>query len=234
MSRRVSPASGFTIVEMLTAMAIIAVLAGLSVVAMNRLKARGNFSSATGDFIGALRAARAEAFARGDNTVMVVDISGQQWWTIEDVAGTFTLTGFVPSAPVWPTGDRLISSGVLPNSVIFGPANGWGTALPAPFSGIPTGFVNLPDGGVANITADGGSSSPNFNYCSFCDPGTKLGAITFLPSGGALFSGGPLTMGQQIAMQDIGGGPSDGGITFGIIDFAVVGATGSAEAVTVQ
>jgi hypothetical protein len=218
---------------MLTAIATIGVLAGMSAIALNRMKARGNFSSATGDFISGLRTCRAEAFARGDNTVMIVDTQGGQWWAIEDVAASFSLAGFTPGTPTFPTGDRLISSGTLPTGVVFGPTGGWGTALPQPFSGIPTGFVNMPDGGVANITTDGGSAAPNFNYCSFCDPGTGLGAITFLPSGGALFSGGPLTIGQQIAMQDVGGQP-DGGPAYGIIDFAIVGATGSTEAVTIR
>ena len=218
-------------VEMLTVLATIGVLAGLSAMALNRLKQRGNFSSATGDFITALRTARAEAYARGDNTVMIVDTVNGKWWSIEDVAGTFALGTNTWNPVVSPA--RLLASGTLPSGVIFGPPAGWGHALPAPFSGIPTGFVNLPDGGTANISTDGGGSSPNFNYCSFCDSSTKLGAITFLPSGGALFSGGPLTLGQQISMEDVGGLP-DGGKAYAIIDFAVIGATGAAEAVNIR
>jgi prepilin-type N-terminal cleavage/methylation domain-containing protein len=224
MARGVSKNRGFTIVEALTVVAIVGVLAGLSAIALNRLKRRGNFSSATGDFISGLRTCRAEAYARGDNTVMIIDAAHGQWWAIEDVAGNFSLATNTWNPIVAPA--RLLSSGTLPSGVIFGPANGWGTALPAPYSGIPTGFVTLPDGGSANITTDGGSAAPNFNYCSFCDPSTKLGAITFLPSGGALFNSGPLTIGQQIAIEDIGGLP-DGGGAYDIYDFAIVAATGS-------
>lgn len=226
-------ARGFTVIEMLTVMATIGIIAGLAAVALNRVKARGNFSSATGDFITGLRTCRAEAFARGDNTIMIVDIAGQQWWAIEDTAGSFTLAGFNPASPVFPTGDRIISTGTLPTGVVFGPTSGWGNALSPPFSGIPTGFVTLPDGGTANISVDGGSSAPNFNYCSFCDTTAKVGAITFLPSGGALFSGGPTTVGQQISMQDVNGLP-DGGTAYGIVDFAIVGATGASEAVSIR
>jgi len=228
---------GFTMIEMLTVIAIVGIIAGLSAFALRRLKARGNFSSATGDFITALRTCRAEAFARGDNTVLVIDTVGGNWWAIEDVAGTFSLAAFLPATPA-PPPDRLIWSGTLPSGVIFGPSAGWGFALPAPLSGIPTGFLTLADGGgTANISTDGGTAQPNFKYCSFCDTSTGMGAITFLPSGGALFSAVssavPQTIGHQISMEDVGGLP-DGGTGFGIIDFTVVGATGAAEAVTVR
>jgi len=224
-------AHGFTLIEALTAIAIVGVLAGLSAFALDRLKARGNFASASGDFVnGGLRAARAESFARGDNTVVIVDTVGGQWWAIEDVAGTFTLAGFVPSTPA-PSPARLIRQGILPSGVSFGPSAGWGTALPPPLSGIPTGFVNLPDGGTVNITTDDGSSAPNYTYCSFCDSSSGMGAVTFFPSGGASFSGGPLTIGQQLAMQDVS---SDGGPPSGIVDYAIVGATGAVEAVTIK
>src|SRR5262249_58499164 len=95
-------------------------------------------------------------------------------------------------------------------------------------------------GSSCTVVADGGTTNPNLNYCSFCDTsgGTAgMGAITFLPSGGACFSGGPLTVGQQVSMQNTSdtlpdGGP--GGAALGIVDFAIVGATGAIEAVTIR
>src|SRR6266850_2501137 len=63
-------ASGFTLVEMLITVAIAGVLAGMSAMALNRLKSRGNFASATGDFLATLRTARAEAYARGNPTAV--------------------------------------------------------------------------------------------------------------------------------------------------------------------
>ena len=85
---------GFTMVEVMTAVGVIGVLAAMSIVAMNRVKTRGNFSSGTGDFIATLRTARAEAFARGNPTVVVVDVAAGQWWSIEDVNGDFSLASF--------------------------------------------------------------------------------------------------------------------------------------------
>ena len=230
---------GFTLIEMLMAVAIIGVLAGMSAVALDRMKSRGNFASATGDFIATLRTARAEAFARGNPTVVVVDMANRKWWAVEDVNGNFALASFSATTPA-PAPDRLIYSGQLPINVSFGPLDGFGSALPAPFSGVPTGFVNIVladggSGGTADISVDGGSAAPNFKYCSFCDSSSKMGAITFLPSGGAIFSGGPLSIGQQIALQDVA--QSDGGTSgspTGIIDFVVLAATGSAEAVTIR
>ena len=235
-------ARGFTLIEMLMAVAIIGVLAGMSAVALDRMKSRGNFASATGDFIATLRTARAEAFARGNPTVVVVDMDARQWWAVEDVNGDFALASFSSSSPA-PSPDRLIYQGQLPTNVSFGPVNGWGAALPAPFSGVPTGYTNIVladggSGGTVDISVDGGSAAPNFKYCSFCDTSSKKGAITFLPSGGALFSGGPLSIGQQLSLQDMVQSVSgDGGVSgapTSIIDFVILAATGSAQAVTIR
>src|SRR5438128_3425367 len=233
---------GFTLIETMMAVAVIGVLAGMSAIALSRMKTRGNFSSATGDFIATLRTARAEAFARGNQTVVVVDIDAGLWWAIEDVNGDFALASFSASTPA-PSPDRLIYSGTLPAGTSFGPLDGWGAALPQPYSGVPTGYLNIVladggSGGVADISVDGGSTAPNFKYCSFCDTGSKKGAITFLPSGGATFSGGPLSVGQQISLQDtVQSQLVDGGVAgppSSIIDFVVVAGTGSAEAVAVR
>jgi prepilin-type N-terminal cleavage/methylation domain-containing protein len=226
---------GFTLIETMMAIAVIGILAGMSAMALSRMKSRGNFSSATGDFVATLRTARAEAFARGNPTVVVVDAAAGRWWAVEDVNGDFSLASFDASTPA-PSPDRLIYSGSLPSGTSFGPVDGWGSALPPPYSAVPTGYLNivLPDGGsggVADISVDGGSSAPNFKYCSFCDSGSKKGSITFLPSGGAVFNGGPLSVGQQISLQDMS---TDGGAPTGIIDFVVVAATGSSEAVTIR
>jgi len=190
------------------------------------------------EFIATLRTARAEAFARGNPTVVIVDLAAGQWWAVEDVNGDFALASFNSSTPA-PSPDRLIYAGQLAPGTSFGPLDGWGAALPPPYSGIPTGYTNIlladgGSGGVADISVDGGSSAPNFKYCSFCDTSSQKGSITFLPSGGAIFNGGPSSVGQQISMQDQ---TTDGGVSgspTGLIDFVVVAATGASEAVTVR
>jgi len=92
-------ASGFTLVEMLITVAIAGVLAGMSAMALNRLKSRGNFASATGDFLATLRTARAEAYARGNPTVVTVDVDTGRWWSVEDINGDFSLAAFDPATP---------------------------------------------------------------------------------------------------------------------------------------
>src|SRR3989442_4258322 len=124
-------------------------LAGMSIVATNRVEARGNFSAGLGDFVATLRTARAEAFARGNPTVVVGDGAAGQWWSIEDVTGVFSLASFNASTPA-PSPDRLIYTGHLLPGTSFGPLDGWGAALPQPYSGIPTGYTNI-------VLADGGS-----------------------------------------------------------------------------
>lgn len=236
---RALPLRGFTLLEMMTVIAIVGILAGLSAVALTKLKTRGNFASGSGDFVATLRTARAESFARGDNTVVVIDSAGGRWWAIEDIAGNFALSSFNPTNPA-PLPDRLIYSSTLPSSTSFGPTNGPGQALAPPYSGIPTGYVNIiladgGSGGTADISVDGGSAAPNFKYCSFCRTSDGYGAVTFMPSGGATFNGqGPLSVGQQVSMAEAAsdGGPLDS--LAGIIDFVIVGATGASEAVTIK
>ena len=230
---------GFTLIELVVVMSVVGILAGMSAIALGRMKTRGNFSSASGDFIATLRTARAEAFARGNPAVVVVDSLAGRWWAIEDVNGDFSLAVFSASTPA-PSPDRLIYSGALPSGTSFGPLDGWGSALPQPYSAIPTGYLNIVladggSGGVADISVDGGSAAPNFKYCSFCDTSSKKGAITFLPSGGAVFNGGPLSVGQQISLQDVQS--ADGGVPgapTSIVDFVIVAATGASEGVAIR
>jgi len=73
---------------MLVTVAIVGVLAGMSAIALNSLKSRGQLSSATGDFLATLRTARAEAYARGNPTVVTVDVPTGRWWSVEDIDGT--------------------------------------------------------------------------------------------------------------------------------------------------
>src|SRR5207253_11040846 len=122
---------------MLTAMAPAAILIGLATVALTKLKARGNYASATGDFVSTLRAARSEAYARGDNTAVIIDTQNGQWCALEDVDGGFAASSWPPASySTWcppPAPARLIASGTLPNDTSFGPHAGFGKALPPPF-----------------------------------------------------------------------------------------------------
>ncbi|HZJ55576.1 MAG TPA: hypothetical protein VFD38_15660, partial [Myxococcaceae bacterium] len=108
-----------------------------------------------------------------------------------EAPGGWTLGAFDPSSP-----GTVIISDTFPTGsgkAVFGPAAGYGAALPAPFATVPV----IP------------SQSPALPFCSFCNPDTGLGAIVFQPSGAASFSGGAPragAQGQQFTIQ----GPRDG------------------------
>lgn len=207
---------GFTLLEMMTAMAIIAIMASLSIAALSGLKSRGTFVSATGDLIGGVRLARAEAFSRQAPCVFVIDTVNKRWWSIANVGNNFSLGTFNPANPT-PAPDLLLASGTLPTTVTFGPGGspgGFGGPLPQPYAAVPSSSSSNP--------------APAFPYCSFCNlagPNTGFGSITFYGAGSAAFSvntGNPI--GHSFSIQ----APKPGGAGFQIMTFAVVARTGAA------
>jgi len=173
---------GFSLIEAVTVAAIISIVTGIVVGGIELLRKSGAFTGASGDIITGLRKTRAEAFGRGTYTAFIIDTAGGRWWGIEAPNG-MNLSTFNPSAP-----GTVIVSGSLPSGTVFGPTAGYGSALPAPFAGIPT------------LSAQ----SPNLNYCSFCNTGNPnqgFGQILFEPAGSVQFSGGPATSGQQFTLQ---------------------------------
>jgi type IV fimbrial biogenesis protein FimT len=205
---------GFTLLEMMVTLALIGILAGLSIAALGSIKQRGTFVASSGDLLEAVRQTRSEAFSRGSPCVFVVDTTLKQWWVIDDVGGVFNIATFVAATPA-PAPAILINSGTMASTVSFGPSTnptGYGTALPAPFAGVPS--------------YQGSSPAPAFGYCSFCstNSGDVTGAITFYGSGGAAFSGGPNgTTGQQFTVN----APQPGGLGLQIMTIAVIGRTGA-------
>lgn len=195
---------GFTILEMLTALVIVGLLAGLSIAALGGLKKRGNFVSATGDLVEGLRLTRAEAFGRQSPCVFVIDTVNSRWWSIADVDNNFSLAAFNPATPN-PSPDVLLNSGTLPTGVTFGPSTGYGATntLPVPYAGI-----------TANVA------------CSYCvtSGGNTYGSITFYGAGSAKFSANNSSIGNQFTIQSAQ--PSGTGLQ--TMTFAVVGRTGAA------
>jgi prepilin-type N-terminal cleavage/methylation domain-containing protein len=195
---------GFTLLEMMVAVALVAVLAALSLSAYDRLTSQANFSGVLGNLVTSLRRTRVEAAGRGVATSFVVDTANNRWWGIEAPIG-WTLDGFDPAAP-----GKVIVSGTFPTGsgkTVFGPAAGYGTVLPAPFATVP-------------VTSSQLAALP---YCSFCNPEGR-GAIVFQPNGTASFSGGPtvpLPQGQQFTVQS----PMDGRTVL----IAVIARTGLVE-----
>jgi len=186
--------------------AITGVITAMSLGGYERLNSRAKFSSVLGNLVTSVRRTRSEAAGRGVATAFVLDTANNRWWGVEAPAG-WTLTGFDPTNP-----GTVIVSDTFPTGTgkaVFGPPTGYGTVLPAPFAGVPV------------IT----SQTPQLPYCSFCDPGTGMGAILFQPNGAASFSGGAAfraqAQGQQFTIQ----GPNDGRTVL----LAIIARTGVVE-----
>jgi len=176
---------GFTLLEIMVVVGLIAVLSAMSLTAYEDLTARATFSSVLGNLVTSLRQTRIESAGRGVATAFIVDTQHNRWWGIEAPTG-WSVGGFDPSNP-----GTVIVSGVFPTGsgkAEFGPPTGLGVALQAPLASVP----------VVS------SQNPALPYCSFCNPDTGMGAIIFSPSGSASFSGSAVSarvLGQQFTIR---------------------------------
>lgn len=195
---------GYSLVELMVASAVLALLAALGFGALSRMQAQSAVASANSELLTSLRQCRAEAFGRGATVVFVLDSLGGRWWMVSDPNSNFSLEAFAPATPAL-GGDVLLGAGTLPAGMAIAPSSGFGELLPPPFASVPAGSA-----------------------CTFCvsvaNPG--FGAISFRPSGGARFSGGDLR-GGSFTLQ----GPSTGGVpaagTRGPVTLAVNARTGA-------
>jgi prepilin-type N-terminal cleavage/methylation domain-containing protein len=191
---------GFTLVEMATAALVLATLSALAVAGMRGIRQRGSFASATGDVIGGLRLARAEASGRGQAVYYIIDtnvatdaignVTEPRWWVLLDIGGDFNFTAWDPNNPMG-LGDKVLSSGIFPSGVTISAPSGYPQALPAPYQLIPVAGSSIP-------------ATPA--YCSFClttGPLTNYGWVRFAPgaSPSATFSGtNTSAFGQQLTV----------------------------------
>ena len=184
------PVRGVTVLELMVAVSIFAVMAAMSMTAYEQLTARADFSSVLANLVTSIRLTRSEAAGRGVATAFVVDTRNNRWWGIEAPSG-WNLGAFDPSNP-----GVVIVSDTFPTGTgktIFGPGAGYGSALSAPFATVPV------------IS----SQNPALPFCSFCNPATGMGAVIFQPNGAASFAGSPppgTALGQQVTVQSTADG----------------------------
>jgi prepilin-type N-terminal cleavage/methylation domain-containing protein len=194
---RPSRVGGFTLIEIMTALAIVVVLVGLTLGALSQLQSQASRRAFTTDLAADLALARNRAIARQRTQVIVIDATaganavfgyfhledtGNRIYSSADVAAL--LVGFDPSTPSTapvPYTVQALESASQSTSPFYLSTTAWGGALPFPFAA------------VSQDTSGG---------CSFCTSG--VGALAFLPNGKAVFSNGNAA-GGLIAVQGRGG-----------------------------
>jgi prepilin-type N-terminal cleavage/methylation domain-containing protein len=134
--RRRSP--GFTLVEAVVVLGVVAVLASLGLNALSGARGRAAYVTGSNDLQVRLRQLHDEAFGHGAPVVFVLQRSTRRSWGVVDVYGDFDLASFNPAAPA-PAPDRLVGRWQLDAPAVLGPSDGYGQALPTPFAGVPAG-----------------------------------------------------------------------------------------------
>jgi prepilin-type N-terminal cleavage/methylation domain-containing protein len=184
--RTVKP-RGFTLLEMMVVLGIIAILLGLAVPTLMRSRPKATLDSVTTDLEGMLHSARQEALARGTNVAVLVfpdyvaDVGYRgRFFMIQDEplpnASFFdaatplphhsNFATFDPASPTVTPNGQVLETLDLPRGVLVGPATGSGSPnLPFPYSSIATG-----------------------TDCGFCGTdGNRRGAVSFDPRGRPTF-----------------------------------------------
>src|SRR3981189_3177008 len=183
---------GFTLVEVMTALAIVVVLVGMTLGALSQLRSQASRRAFTTDLAADLALARNRAIARQRTQVIVIDAAAGTntlfgYFHLEDTGNriystadrTALLVGLDPSTPSTapsPYTVQALESSTQSSSPFYLSTTAWGGALPFPFAAVPQ-------------DTSGG--------CSFCTNG--VGAVAFLPNGKAVFSDGNAAGGPRAA-----------------------------------
>ena len=175
-------AAGFTLIELMVVVAIIAIVATLAAVSLQRARPRANLAGAAVDLQALLHGARQQALASGWNVAVMIfpgyspenDVVGRvivyqdAEATLFDPTAAVNFDAYDPAVLASGPSSEIVSTLDLPPAVRVGPAVGMGATakLVAPWASVP---VNLD--------------------CTFCDGAgaARRGAVVFDPNGRASF-----------------------------------------------
>lgn len=179
---------GFTLIEMMVALTIAAVIAGLGYAALKGQRPRRTLQTFSVELQALVHGARQTALTTGKPVVVMffprfatpqggagrVIVYQDGNGTFFQTAAAINFTAFQPGAPGADTQSEILDTLDLGSALRFGPDTGQGATatMPAPFAGVA---VNV--------------------GCSFCGGNDGRGAIAFDPTGSAAFysaAGAPL------------------------------------------
>lgn len=189
-TRRVPPLRGFSLVELMVALAIFAILTALVLGGLSDLRKQGSRQAFASGLYTTMSLARSRATARQAAQVIVVwaapnSFGSFGYYYLEDVTSppalfsdsqlATILASLDPQNPGALAGSiklKLIDSTMVSSSPFLASASGFGgNPLPFPWT---------------NIVGAGGPTT--VNGCSFCDASRNIGAVAFLPNSRAVFS----------------------------------------------
>jgi prepilin-type N-terminal cleavage/methylation domain-containing protein len=197
--------SGFTLIEMMVVIAIIAAIIGLGYASLGRLRPRASLATTVSELHSIIHGARMTAVANGHDVGVLlfpdtVGVAGSRGRIIVYEDGNFDFfkdsgavkfSSYAPTSNVAGSLSQIVTTYDLPPGVVIGPSGGMGASarLPAPLDGI-------------DMSKD----------CSFCDTATvRRGAIRFNSRGQASFydaTGLKVVTGGaafSLASSDVGG-----------------------------
>ena len=190
---------GFTLIELMIVVAIIAVLAGMMISLMPNATRRARLNGSTMDVMTQLMAARQQAQARGRDVVVAIvqganvaqcvggmaDTNCVRYVVFEDTDSTFsntTVATFDPASPSADGGLKVIEQGTLDRFVAMGLGDLTYTAPAAPYASLPA-----PDAGGCSFCAVAGRGYVRFTAdgTAFVEtPASAAGATLFFTTGG--------------------------------------------------
>lgn len=159
--------TGFTLLELMVVIAVIAVLAGVTIPAMSSLKQRHGFGGALRDVLLMLRQARLVAVDENETVVVNVNAAGGTYRAFVDDGGSDATDADLNGVPDKArngqfdeaAGERIIYSGRVPESVRIAAVDFSGSAdFRYDNRGFPTNAGGLLTDGTITLASDQGGS----------------------------------------------------------------------------